>query len=98
MEPVLNSLYQQYGAQNVVFLSVAGPCNGATASDAAGFIRDHHAGWTFVYDSSGTTFDAFGVTGFPTFFIIDKDGRIATTYPGEIPATTIAADLTRLNT
>ncbi len=98
MAPVLDTLYQQYGPQNVVFLSVSGPWNGATASDAAGFIRNYHSGWTYVYDSSGTTFDAFGVTATPTFFIIGKDGTIAVTYPGEVPAATIAADLTRLNT
>ena len=98
MAPVLDSLYQQYGPQNVIFLSVAGPWNGASASDAAGFIRDYHSSWTFVYDSSGTTFDAFGVTATPTFFIIDKAGKIAVTYPGEVPASTIAADLKRINT
>ena len=98
MAPVLDSLYQQYGPQNVTFLSVAGPWNGASASDAAGFIHDYHPSWTFVYDSSGTTFDAFGVTATPTFFKIDKDGRIAVTYPGEVPASTIAADLKRINT
>ena len=98
MAPVLDSLYQQYGPQNVIFLSVAGPWNGASASDTAGFIRDYHSSWTFVYDSSGTTFDAFGVTATPTFFIIAKDGRIAVTYPGEVPASTIAADLKRINT
>lgn len=98
MAPVLDGLYQQYGPQNVVFLTVAGPWSGATASDAAGFIRNYHSSWTYVYDSSGTTFSAFGVTATPTFFIIGKDGRIVVTYPGEVPAATIATDLTRINT
>jgi cytochrome c-type biogenesis protein len=98
MAPALESLYQQYGPQNVVFLSVAGPWNGASANDAAGFVRDYHSSWVYVYDSSGTTFDAFGVTATPTFFIIDKDGRIAGTYPGEVSVSTIAADLKRINT
>lgn len=98
MAPVLESLYQQYGAQNVVFLSVAGPWNGATADDAAKFIRDYHSSLMYVYDSSGTTFSAYGVTATPTFFIIGKNGQIATTYPGEVSAQTLAADLTRLNT
>ncbi len=97
MAPVLESLYQQYGAQNVVFLSVSGPWDGATANDAAKFIRDYHSSLMYVYDSSGTTFSAYGVTATPTFFIIDKNGQIATTYPGEVSAQTLAADLTRLN-
>lgn len=98
MAPVLESLYQQYGPQNVVFLSVSGSWNGATADDAARFIRDYHSNLIYVYDSSGTTFSAYGVTATPTFFIIDKSGRVATTYQGEVAAQTIAADLTRLNT
>ena len=97
MAPVLESLYQQYGAQNVVFLSVSGSWNGATADDASKFIRDYHSNLMYVYDSSGTTFNAYGVTATPTFFIIDKNGQIATTYPGEVSAQTLAADLTRLN-
>lgn len=98
MAPVLESLYQQYGAQNVVFLSVAGSWSGATADDAAKFIRDYHSNLMYVYDSSGTTFSTYGVTATPTFFIIGKNGQIATTYPGEVSAQTLAADLTRLNT
>jgi peroxiredoxin len=97
MAPALESLYQQFGAQNVVFLSVAGSWSGASASDAAKFISDYHSNLMYVYDSSGTTFNAYGVTGTPTFFIIDKNGRIAATYPGEVSAQTLAADLTRLN-
>lgn len=98
MVPVLESLRQEYGTQNVVFLSVSGPWNSATADDAARFIRDYHSNLIYVYDSSGTTFNAYGVTATPTFFIIDKSGRVATTYQGEVAAQTIAADLTRLNT
>jgi thiol-disulfide isomerase/thioredoxin len=97
MAPVLETLYQQYGPQNVVFLTVSGPWNGATANDASSFIRDYHSSWIYVYDSSGTTFDAYGVQATPTFFLLDKSGRVAMTYQGEVAAQTIAADITRLN-
>ncbi len=98
MAPILDSLYQQFGAQNVVFLTIAGSWDNAKADDAAKFIRDYHSTWTYVYDSSGTTFNAYGVTATPTFFIINKNGQIASTYPGEVPAQTLAADIKRLNT
>jgi len=97
MAPILEALYQQYGPQNVVFLSVSAPWNGATANDAAHFIGTYHSSWIYVYDSSGTTFNKFGVTGTPTFFIIDKSGQIAYTYQGEVTSQTLATDLTRLN-
>lgn len=50
-----------------------------------------------MYDSSGSTFNAYGVQATPTFFIIDKNGQVAMTYQGEVAAETLAADLTRLN-
>ena len=104
MAPVLDRLYQQYGSQNVVFLSVSGAwpeqAGGppATASDAAQFIRVYGASWTFVYDSSNSIFNKYGVTATPTFFIVDKNGMVANTYQGEVAENTLAADLTRLST
>lgn len=98
MVPIVDRLYAQYGAQNIVFLSVAGPWNSATADDAAKFIRDYKTNWTYVYDSSGTIFTTYGVTGTPTFFLIAKNGSIATRYEGTNATYEIlAADLTRLN-
>jgi thiol-disulfide isomerase/thioredoxin len=103
MAPVLEKLYQQYGSQNVVFLSVSGAwpqqAGGppASANDAAQFIRVYGGSWTFVYDSSNSVFNKYGVTATPTFFIIDKNGMVANTYQGEVAENTLAADLTRLN-
>ena len=84
MASVLGSLYTQYGTGNVVFISVAGPWNGATASDAASFIAPGGYGygyggtsWIYVYDSSGTIFSEYGVNSTPTFYIIAKDGTVS---------------------
>jgi thiol-disulfide isomerase/thioredoxin len=104
MAPVLETLYRQYGSQNVVFLTVSGAwaeqAGGppASASDAAQFVRVYGTSWTFVYDSSNSVFNKYGVTATPTFFIIDKNGMVANTYQGEVAENTLAADLTRLNT
>jgi cytochrome c-type biogenesis protein len=86
MAPVLDSLYAQYGSGNVVFLSVAGPWNGATAGDAANFIHNYNTygkNWVYVYDPSGVVFSNYGVNSTPTFFIIGKDGSISSTFQGE---------------
>lgn len=98
MEPTVEKLYQEFGQQNVVFLSVAGPFEGANANDAAKFIRDYNSKVTYVYDSSGTIFNMFGVNSTPTFFIIGKDGQVLQTYQGVTTYETIAADITRFNT
>ena len=104
MAPVLKTLYEQYGSQNVVFLSVAGAWASqpggppASAGDTAEFMRTYGASWTFVYDSSNAVFNEYGVNSTPTFFIIGKNGMVANTYTGEVAENTLAADLTRLNT
>lgn len=97
MAPVLDKLYQQFGSQNVVFLSVSGAWNGATANDASQFIKAYQSTWTYVYDSSNSIFTLYGVNQTPTFFLIAKNGQIAGTYQGEVAYDNLAADLTRLN-
>lgn len=93
MAPVLDSLYTQYGKANVVFISVAGPWDGASASDAAGFIAKYGTSWTYVYDSSGTIFSEYGVNSTPTFFIIGSDGSVASTFQGEQTLDTLSGAL-----
>ncbi len=83
MAPILESLNKQYGSQNVVFMSVAGPWQGATSDDTAKFIHNYGSSWTYLYDSSGTIMSAYGVTGTPTFVIIGKNGAVITTLQGE---------------
>lgn len=100
MMPTLERLYQEFGAQNVVFLSVSGPWAGpsgapATAEDTAKFIQDYNSRLTYVYDSSGTVFNNFGVTSTPTFFIIGQNGEILQTHQGEVAYDVLAADLNR---
>jgi cytochrome c-type biogenesis protein len=97
MAPVLENLYKQFGSQNVVFISVAGPIQGATSGDTARFIQTYGSSWTYLYDSSGTTMSAYGVTATPTFFIIGKDGSILTTLQGEQSYDTLANALTQVS-
>ena len=92
MAPVLDGLYSQYtSGGNVVFISVSGPWNGATANDAASFIHNYGTSWAYAYDSSGTVFNNYGVNSTPTFFIIGKDGSVSSTFSGEQTANTLSA-------
>jgi cytochrome c-type biogenesis protein len=97
MQPTVERLYEQFGSQNVVFLSVAGTFEGANENDAAKFIQNYNSKVTYVYDSSGGVFNMFGVNSTPTFFIIGRDGQVLQTYQGATSYDTIAADLTRFN-
>ncbi|MGP8068404.1 MAG: TlpA family protein disulfide reductase [Candidatus Bathyarchaeia archaeon] len=93
MAPILGGLYTQYGKGNVVFLTVAGPWDGANANDAANFIKQYGTNWIFVYDSSGTIFSEYGVNSTPTFYIINTDGTVSTSMTGEQSSSTLAGAL-----
>jgi thiol-disulfide isomerase/thioredoxin len=93
MAPILRQLYSQYGPDGVVFITVSGSWSGATAGDAANFIKQYGSQWTYLYDSSGTAFNQYGVTSTPTLFIISKSKTIANTLGGEVSYAELAADL-----
>jgi cytochrome c-type biogenesis protein len=92
---VLSNLNQRYQPLNVVFLTVSGPWNGASANDAAGFIREYGSSWTYSFDSSGAVFNSYGVNGTPTFVIVGRDGSIVTKLVGEQTESTLASAITQ---
>jgi len=94
MASVLAGLHSQYGSGNVIFITVAGPWNGATSDDAANFIRSYGSNWVYLYDSSGTVFSTYGVQSTPTFFILGKDGSVSATFNGEQSSDTLSGAIT----
>jgi thiol-disulfide isomerase/thioredoxin len=85
--PDLERLYRQYGQQNVVFISVAGPWSGpdgrnTNPNDVANFIKNYGTSWSYVFDASGVVMNTYGVTSTPTFVIIGKNGSIFTSIEG----------------
>ncbi len=100
MAPVLVELHAKYGSGNTVFISIGGPWIGptaynapATANDIAQFIRNYNESWIYLYDSSGSVFDQYGVNAVPDFFFIDQRGQIVVNYVGEQPYGLLAATL-----
>jgi peroxiredoxin len=93
MAPVLEKLYNEYGKANIVFLTISGPWQGATAQDTAQFIKDYGSTWSYVYDSSGSVMSSYGVNATPAFMIIGRDGSIVARYEGEQSYDILAAGL-----
>lgn len=81
MAPTLEQLHRNYG--NVTFISVSGPWNGANENDLASFERQYGSSWMYLYDSSGSIMSMYGVSGTPTFFIINRNGSIAASLQGD---------------
>jgi thiol-disulfide isomerase/thioredoxin len=80
--PAVESIREDYESKGVVFISVAGTDRGADADSTAAFIREYRTQWTYVLDSDKNIFSRYSIEGTPTFFIIDRDGVITSTYKG----------------
>jgi len=88
MAPIIKRLYQEYSQKGVVFVTVMGS-SGSSPSASASFLSRHGVSWTALYDERMSVFSLYGVTGTPTYFVIDSDGRIVTKLIGEQPYDTL---------
>jgi thiol-disulfide isomerase/thioredoxin len=79
--PILNQLHQKY--PDLTIVSVAGPWSGASENDLAQFEQNYGSNWVYLFDSSGSIMNMYGVTATPTFFVINKDGSVATSLQGQ---------------
>jgi len=82
MASSLAYLNDKYSGQNLAFLSVAGTQSGASADSTAQFIRQHDATWTHVLDTDGNVFSKYGVEATPSYFILDRSGKIVNKFQG----------------
>ena len=89
--PAVETIRQDYEARGVVFISVAGTHNGASAESTAAFIREYQTRWTYGLDSDNRVFARYNIEGTPTFYIIDSNGVIVSTFKG---SATTSQDLT----
>lgn len=55
-----------------------------TTSDATSFIHHLHLTYPMLRDRGGEVKNAFGVTGFPESFVIDRHGRVAALERGPV--------------
>ena len=53
-------------------------------SDARSFIKQYHLTYPMLRDPGGKTKTAFGVSGFPESFVIDRSGRVAALERGPV--------------
>ena len=72
--PILEQAQRQIVSRNATVLGVTYIDN---SNDAESFVRSEHISYPIVQDGSGTFAHAFGSTGIPETFVIDRRGRIA---------------------
>jgi len=77
--PALDILYRDYQSRGLEVLAVN---LDERRRDAETFLRDHRHQMTVLFDPKGASPLAFGVTGMPSSFLIDKAGNIRFTHMG----------------
>ena len=62
------------------------------------YVADYDLPFTFTWDGSYISADAYGVSFSPTTFLVGRDGKVAVVYPGFTRVTEdhIRADLEKL--
>lgn len=78
--PEIEALYKEYGENggDLIVLGVAGPNQGreGSADDIKQFLSDNEYTFPVVMDESGAVFYDYGISAFPTTFMIDKEGNV----------------------
>lgn len=88
--PDIQKLYEEYSAQGenaeVVILGVAGPDIGQEGSsdDIAAFMEENGYTYPVLMDESAEMFTQYGISAFPTTFMIDQDGNVYGYVPGQM--------------
>ena len=87
--PDIQALYQNYGENSgdLVVLGVANPgIQDVSQDEVEQFLTDH--GYTFpvLMDTTGQVFAYYGISAFPTTFMIDANGNVYGYVPGAMSA------------
>ena len=80
--PEIQKLYEEYAAQGedaeVAILGVAGPGMGGegSAEDITAFMEENGYTYPVLMDETGEMFSYYGISAFPTTFMIDREGNV----------------------
>ncbi|MFI5175004.1 MAG: TlpA disulfide reductase family protein [Terriglobia bacterium] len=76
--PELVQLYNTYRDKGFVIVGVS---DASDLSEIKSFVNEHKMNYPVVIDD-GDISDEYNVSGFPTSFLIDRNGKIVKKYPG----------------
>ncbi|MGE4353018.1 MAG: cytochrome c biogenesis protein CcdA [Oscillospiraceae bacterium] len=78
--PDIQELYEDYGqnSEDLIVLGVAAPNlgNEGTAEDIAEFLETNGYTYPVLMDTDGNVMSQYGISAFPTTFMIDTDGNV----------------------
>lgn len=91
--PHIESLYKEYGenSEDVIILGLAAPNLGSEGSKEhiISFLEEESYTFPVVFDTEWNQIYGYGISAFPTTFIIDKEGYINLYVPGAMDESTM---------
>jgi peroxiredoxin len=92
--PLLQSLYDQYGAQGLVVVGVDLPgSKGETQEKALAFVEQNKITFPVLFDEGAQVFREYNGRGIPNLIFIDSEGVIEINYPGAMDAQKLEATI-----
>ena len=91
--PDLQAVWEAYQDIDIVFIGVTYQDEEATTRTA---LAEYGTTYPVGLDTGDRIADAYGITGIPETFVIDRDGRIAYIHIGEVTGEQLAAELDSL--
>ncbi len=82
--PHVESIYNEYKDKDVVVIGVNMDVSSKRQA-VEEFIKENGMTYFVISDANGNVASLYGVTSIPRFFLVDKDGNIASTKIGNIP-------------
>lgn len=91
--PDIEELYNEYNLNqdDVVFLGITNPSSAeypnnqdSEKDEINAFIEDNGYTFPILFDETGEVFQNYGISAFPTTFLIDKEGNIVGYTPGKM--------------
>ncbi len=86
--PEIQEIYEEYGenASDVIILGIASPNVGreGSAEEIAAFLSENNYTYPVVMDTDGIISYYYGISAYPTTFMIDADGNVYGYVPGQI--------------
>ena len=86
--PTLKGWYARYKAQGLQIVGVHTPefDSDRPAENVAAALKEEGVSWPVVQDNAAATWRAYGTRVWPTFYLIDRRGRLRFVHEGEISA------------
>ncbi|MCS7145831.1 MAG: TlpA disulfide reductase family protein [Nitrososphaerota archaeon] len=85
MAPTIKELHSEFSGRGVVFVTVMVDDRQSSVDESARFVSEHEISWTALWDEGGRVMSLYGVRGTPTYFVIDREGRVVEFFSGAQP-------------